>query len=308
MPLPKREATPTLFDLWISSNQELEDARPRSRQLRALTISIVITLLMMVVEFVGGYWTGSLLLISDAVHMLSHALSLGISLAAIMIARTGEDDRLTFGFYRVEILAALINGITLAGFSAWIGYEAITRVMNPTDVQGLELTLIAILGLVVNLTTAFILARAGLEDLNTKSAFKHMLADTFSSVVTVIGGILIIYGGWMVIDPILSMVVALIILKWAWGLSKDAVFILLERKPEHLNLEEIENEVLKEFPEVKHIHDLHVWEITSQFVCMTAHVVIEDMKISETMVLKKRIKESLKERFEIGHIVLQFEC
>lgn len=280
----------------------------RPQQRRALLICVLLTAGMMVVEFVAGLLTGSLMLISDAIHMLSHASALGISLLAVVLAQKKVGEHFPFGLYRVEILAALFNGIGLAGFSLWIIYEGIVRILHPVAVLGPELTAVALVGLAVNLTTAVILRRAGLEDLNTKSAFLHMLADTFSSVAIVIGGIIIVLTDWFIVDPILSMIVAILVARWSWGLLKDSVLILLERKPDSMDLALIQNGIKQEFPQVRDVHDIHVWEITSQFVCLTMHVVFDDVKLKEANNVRSQLADYLHQQFAIGHCVIQIEC
>jgi cobalt-zinc-cadmium efflux system protein len=262
---------------------------------------------MMVVEFVGGLLFGSLMLISDAIHMLSHAAALGVSLLAVWLAHRITTSRLSFGLYRVEIVAAFVNGIGLAGFSLWIVWEGIERILNPIAVQGPQLTVVALAGLAVNLTTAVILARAGLEDLNTKSAFLHMLADTFSSVAIVIGGVVISFTGWVLLDPLLSIVVAGMVARWSWGLLRDSTLILLEARPSEIGADDVRTGVLQAFPEIRDVHDLHVWEITSQYVCLSGHVVIDDAPVSEANHVTTGVREFLREHFGIAHVVLQVE-
>jgi cobalt-zinc-cadmium efflux system protein len=263
---------------------------------------------MMLVEFAAGWFTGSLMLTSDAVHMLSHAAALGVSLTAIILARKQLGDHFPFGLYRVEVLAALLNGIGLAGLSLWIVYEAILRLLHPVPVASSELVVVAVLGLVVNGITAVILVRAGHEDLNTRSAVLHLLADGFSSVVIVLGALVLAYTGWTLIDPVLSIIVALIVGHWSIGLLRDATLILLERKPDHLNLAEIEAALLSEFAAIKNIHDLHVWEITTHFHCLSVHIVLDDVRLSETNSLRNALTAHLRQRFGIAHSVIQFEC
>jgi cobalt-zinc-cadmium efflux system protein len=263
---------------------------------------------MMFVEFAAGWVTGSLMLTSDAVHMLSHAAALGVSLLAIVLARRQLGTHFPFGLYRVEVLAALLNGLSLAGFSCWITYEAVLRLLHPVAVSSRELIIVAVAGLIINILTGVILYRAGVEDLNTRGALLHMLADGFSSVVVVFGGILMAYTGWQKIDPILSILVSLLIAKWSWSLLRDAVLILLERKPDHLDLTAIENELRATFPEIRDIHDFHVWEITTHFLCCSAHIVLDDMRLSETQNLRTELATHLQRRFGIAHPVLQFEC
>ncbi len=280
----------------------------RPQQQRALWICLALTLVMMVIEFIAGWMSGSLMLAGDALHMLSHVAALGISLMAFKLANRPCGDHLPYGLYRLEVLAALLNGLGLAAFSMWIVYEGIDRLLNPVSISGHELVVVATLGLIVNALTAIILFRAGMEDLNTKSAWLHMLADGASSVVVVLGAVLIVFTGWRAIDPLLSILVALVVSKWSWNLLRDAFMILLERKPDHINLTELEAHLLNRFPEIRDIHDLHVWEITSHYFCLSAHIVLEDMKLSDTQRLRAAVAEDLQKHFGIGHAVIQFEC
>lgn len=280
----------------------------RPQQQRALWLCLILTLGMMVIEFIAGWISGSLMLASDAVHMLSHVAALGISLIAIKLASRQCGDHLPYGLYRLEVLAALLNGLGLAAFSMWIVYEGIERLLNPVHISGHELVMVATMGLIVNVVTAVILFRAGMEDLNTKGAWLHMLADGVSSVVVVLGALVIVFTGWRAIDPLLSILVALVVGKWAWSLLRDAAKILLERKPDHINLTELEAHLLRAFPEIRDLHDLHVWEITSHYCCLSAHIVLDDMKLSDTQRVRAAVAEDLRKHFGIGHAVIQFEC
>lgn len=280
----------------------------RPKQQRALWICLVLSLAMMVIEFVAGWWSGSLMLASDAIHMLSHVAALGISLMAIKLANRQCGDHLPFGLYRLEVLAALLNGLGLAAFSLWIVLEGIDRLRKPIGISGQELLIVALLGLAVNVVTAVLLFRAGMEDLNTRGAWLHMLADGMSSVVVVVGAVIIVLTGWRAIDPLLSILVALVVAKWSWGLLSDAGMILLERKPDHIDLDELEAHLFSAFPEIRDIHDLHVWEITSHYFCLSAHIVLDDVKLSDTQRVRAAIAEALRTQFGIGHAVIQFEC
>jgi cobalt-zinc-cadmium efflux system protein len=280
----------------------------RPHQRRALLFCVLLTAAMMLVEFVAGWVTGSLMLLSDAIHMLSHATALGISFLAVVLAQRTTSDELPFGLYRIEILAALLNGVGLAGFSLWIIYESILRILHPVTILGPAMTAVALIGLAVNLVTTVILKRAGLEDLNTKSAFFHMLADTFSSVVIVVGGIILSLTHWTIIDPLLSLLVAGVVMTWSWGLLRDSTLILLERTPPHLNWHILQEQLMQQFPEIKNVHDPHVWEITSQLTCLSAHLVLDDVQLREAHRLQVRITEYLRHQFGIGHVVLQVEC
>ena len=279
----------------------------RPRQRRALTISLLISLFMMLVESVVGWVSGSLMLLSDAIHMLSHVLAIGVGLLALRLAAQPCGEHLPFGLYRLEVLGALLNGLGLAGFSGWIIYEGVERLVNPVTISGNEIALVAGLGLVVNLVSVVVLHRAGVEDLNTKGTWYHLLADALSSVIVLIGALVFLQTGWAAIDPILSILVALLIGRWAFGLLHEAMSILLERKPEHIDLTELKRHLNDDFPEIRHIHDLHVWEITTHYICLSAHVVIEDRQLSETHQLRTMIAARLRQHFGIGHAVIQFE-
>lgn len=308
-PLPneRREfVVPRVGEADRSPAHERRVHRPQQR--RALVVCVLLTATMMAIEFVAGLLTGSLMLMSDAIHMLSHAMALGVSFLALLLAQKEIGNELPFGLYRVEILAALLNGIGLAGFSLWIMYEAVVRILHPVAILGPSMTAVALIGLAVNLATAVILRRAGLEDLNTKSAFLHMLADTFSSVAIVAGGLTLSVTGWLLIDPLLSVVVAGVVVKWSWELLRDAILVLLERTPDHLNWKEVQEQLRQKFPEIKNVHDPHIWEITSQLTCLSAHLVLDDMKLSEAHRLRARVADYLRHQFGIGHVVLQLEC
>lgn len=279
----------------------------RPRQRRALLFCILLTLVMMAAEIAGGIWTGSLMLLSDAAHMLSHVVALAVSYVAVRLAGRAADERSHFGFYRAEILGAFLNGIGLVGFTAWILYEAVHRFLEPVAIPGAEMTAIAALGLVVNLVTAWILSRAGAHDLNTRSAFLHMLGDTFSSLAIVIGGGVLWATGWSWIDPTLSLVVALVILWWGVGLLRRSAAVLLELAPEHVDPGAVERALVTEIGEVLDVHDLHVWEITSGYVCLTAHVVVEDAPLSAMHAVREKATRLVRERFHVGHATLQIE-
>lgn len=279
--------------------------RPRER--RALGWCIVLTAGMFVVEVAGSLWTHSLMLLSDAAHMLSHVLALSISYAAVRLASRPPGPRSHFGMYRAEILGALANAVGVLVFTVWIVYESVGRFLEPREVMGGEMTLIAGVGLGVNLLTAFLLHRSGAEDLNTKSAFVHMLGDTLSSVAIVIGGFVLMATGWAWIDPILSLLVALLIAIWGWKLLRESCSILLEMAPDETPPDAVRRAILEEEPAVQDLHDLHVWQITTGYVCLTAHVVVDDSRLSEIAELREKIGHLVEERFHISHVTLQFE-
>ena len=231
---------------------------------------------------------------------------LGVSYIAIWTASRPRTPRSHYGLFRAEILASLFNALGLFALTGWIVYESVERLFAPVQVAGPAMVVVATIGLLVNVATAWILGRSGAEDLNTRSALLHMLGDLFSSVVIVIGGLVLIRTGWTWIDPALSLVVALVILWWAVGLLRSSCSILLERAPEGVDPDDVRSAVRAEAG-VRDVHDMHIWEITSGYVCVTAHVVVDDVRLSETSALRESICEMLWERFQIAHVTLQIE-
>ncbi|MDP6379951.1 MAG: cation diffusion facilitator family transporter [Phycisphaerae bacterium] len=280
----------------------------RHLERRRLLASMVLTGAMLVVELVGGIISGSLALISDAGHMFTHCFALGISFFAIIMALRPAPRERSFGFYRMEILAAFTNGLVLVGVTVYIVYESVARFLNPTPIAEMQMLVVAVAGLVVNLISALLLAGVGKDDLNVRSAFLHMLGDTLSSVAVVGGAILIHYTGWIRIDPILSALIAVMIGIWSYRLLRDSANILLESTPKHIDLGRLEEAIMAEFDEIKSLHDLHVWEITSGMHTMTAHVGIEPgTSVEGAENLRRRLEEFLEKGFRIGHTALQFE-
>ncbi len=273
---------------------------------QALMICVVITMTVMAVEIVYSYITNSLMLFSDGLHMLSHGLSLGISLIAIIIAAKKATKSYPFGYGRIEIIAALINGIGLLFFTLYIFYESALRIIDPLAINVYETMGIAVLGLIVNLGTAWILYLAGLEDLNTKSAFLHLLADTFSSVAIIIGCLVIRYTNWFVIDPILSIVVGLVIAKWAFGLLKDAIEILLNKTPSSINPTEIQQEIAVKYHDIVDVHEIKIWEMEHNKVAMAATLYFSPMTTLSSNTISDQIKGELAEKHGISLFFLDW--
>jgi cobalt-zinc-cadmium efflux system protein len=230
-----------------------------------------------------------------------------VSYVAIWMASRPRTPRSHYGLFRAEILASLFNALGLFALTGWIVYESIGRLLSPVHVAGPAMVVVAVIGLVVNVVTAWILGRSGAEDLNTRSALFHMLGDLFSSVVIVVGGVVLLRTGWDWIDPALSLVVALVVFWWAVGLLRSSCSILLERAPEGIDPEEVRGAVCAEAG-VHDVHDMHIWEITSGYICVTAHVVVDDIRVSEASVLRESICELLWERFQVAHATLQIEA
>ena len=275
----------------------------RAVERKRLVLAMSLTGATMVLEVIGGLMTGSLALLSDAAHMLTHFFALLVSFIAIKLAALPTRPSRSFGLYRVEVLAALFNGATLLLITAGIFYTAFGRLLDPTPIKELPMFVVAVVGLAVNLACAAILVDVGKSDLNVRSAFLHMVGDTASSVGIVAGAIVIYFTGWYVIDPLLSMLIATVILVWSWNLLRDSVSILLETAPKHIYIDEVIAAIRREAPEIGDVHDVHIWEITSQMYSMTAHLVFrEDCRVSECARVFKRLDEPLLKEFQISHV------
>jgi len=280
--------------------------RPKAR--RRLVWAIILTGVTMFAELAGGIASRSLALLSDAGHMLSHFFALGTSLLAIVIAGRKAPERFSFGLYRAEVLSALLNGLGLLVIALVIFYEGIRRIINPETVETSSMFWIALVGLAVNAVTVFILHNVEKRDLNIRGAFLHMLADTASSAAVVLGAVLIGFTGWFWLDPLLSMGIAAVIFIWSWGLLRDSVFILLESSPKEIQPSKVAEAIRASFDEIREIHDIHIWEITSHMYSFTAHLGVESsLKVTDCENLRDRINSLLDERFDITHTNLQFE-
>lgn len=272
---------------------------------KALTISFCLIAGFMLVEFVGGILTNSLALLSDAGHMLSDAVALGLSLAALIFGERAATLDKTYGYKRFEILAALLNGIALVALSIYILYEAIVRLSSPPSVIGKGMIIISAIGLVINIVVAWILSRGETkENLNIKSAFMHVLGDLLGSVGAIIAALLIIFLGWNIADPIASMIVSVLVLYSGWHILKDSVNILMESKPANIDTAEVKR-AIKSIDGVIDIHDLHIWMITQEFLSLTTHVSVKNN--SDRDLLLNQITEIIKQKTGITHITVQLE-
>jgi cobalt-zinc-cadmium efflux system protein len=281
----------------------------RSLQRNRLLICIAVTGAVMVVELVGGVLSHSLALVSDAGHMLTDLLGLVLSYSAIALAARPATGVRSFGFYRAEILAAFANGILLMGATLYILYESVARLIHPPEVNTTGMLIVALLGLVANLACALLLLGVGRGNLNIRGAFLHMVGDALSSLGVVAAAVVIRCTGWERADPILSAVIAVLIGLYSWRLLRDSANVLLESAPRHVHDQDIAAHCRAEFPEVREIHDIHVWEITSSMYAMTAHVAVDPGTPIETVdALRARLERHVSEKFRIGHAIFQFEA
>ena len=274
---------------------------------KGLLIALTITLFMMIAEIIGGILSNSLALLSDAGHMFTDTLALALSFFAMKFAGMPATEKKTFGFYRLEILAALLNGVTLVIISLYIMYEAYQRILNPQPVAGTLMLVVAVIGLIVNIIGALFLMKHHETNLNIRGAFLHIIGDAISSVGVIIGGIIILYTGWYLIDPILSILIALGIIAGAIGLVSESVSILLESAPSHINIAAVAEEIAR-VNGVREAYHVHVWTITSGVYALSAHVIIDDRPVSGSRELLDAIRQRLTDRFKIMHSTIQLEC
>ena len=275
--------------------------------MRPLMLATAITATFTVVELVGGWLSGSLALLSDAGHMFTDTLALGLSLAAVRIAMRPATEERTFGSMRAEILAAFVNGATLVLISLLIFYESIGRLLHPRAVDAPLMLGVAVAGLVANAAGVYILRDRSEDNLNVRGAMWHMFGDLLSSVGVIVGAVLIMLFDLRAADPVLSIIIGAIILVGAWKLVTQSTAILLESVPSHLKLEDVRAALLA-VEGVEDVHDLHVWTLSSGFYAMSGHIVVKDRPVSDCSGLIATSEGLLKERFGISHTTIQVEC
>ena len=269
-------------------------------------IALVLTGAFMIVEVIGGILSGSLALLTDAGHMLTDTMALALAAVAFHVSKRPADTKLTYGYQRFQILAAFVNGLSLILIVGWILYEAFDRFVSPQQVLGKTMLLVAAAGFVVNVISFTVLHGGDKENLNIRGAAIHVAGDLLGSVAAMVAAIVIIYTGWMAIDPILSVAVALLILKSAWSLLKRSAHVLLEGAPDWLDTESMQSRLIQQVSEVASIHHVHVWGMTPQDLMLTMHVCITEAADNPTDIIR-RIKAVLKEEYGIGHSTVEIE-
>jgi len=270
-------------------------------------LAVVLTSAVLIAEVIGGILTNSLALLSDAAHVFADVFALALSWFAVYLSTLPASNRRTYGYHRVEVFAAFINGVSLVAISIWIFYEAFQRISDPEPVKSLQMLIIAIVGLVANLIVALIFIRESHENLNVKSAFLHVIGDAMSSAGVIIGGIIMKITDWYLIDPILSFVIGFIILFGAIRINREALHILLEGTPRDIDIDNLSNEI-KKLSFIKDIHDLHIWSIRSDYTALSAHVLVDAQSIRAMQNTLGSINAMLREKFGISHTTLQLEC
>jgi len=273
---------------------------------RKLTIALAIASAITLLEFFGGLVSNSIALLSDAGHVLSDVMAIALSLFAIRLASRQHTQKLTYGYHRAEVLAALANGIMLAIIAAILFREAYTRLLNPPSIDVPILLGVATIGLAANISMAFILKDAQKTSIGARSAFLHVFYDTISSIGVIIAGVIVAVTQIFVVDPIIAFMIAGLIVRGAVSILKESIHILLEGAPSGVNLQKIIAEI-KNVNGVQDIHDLHVWTISSGLNACSGHIIVKDQMVSESARIIDEIGSILKTKFKISHTTIQIE-
>ena len=279
-------------------------ARGGGSDARYLTAALALILAFMAVEVVVGLLASSLALLTDAAHMLTDAAAIALALFAARLAGRPARGNLTYGLRRVEILSAQANGLTLWLLAVWFVYQAVRRFVDPPDVDGVPVLLTALAGIVVNLAATWLISRANRTSLNVEGAFQHILNDLFAFIATAVAGLVVILTGWTRADAVAALVVAALMAKGGWGLLRDSWRVFLEAAPRGVDVAAIDAE-LHQVEGVVEIHDLHVWEVTSGFPALSAHVLVEPSRDCHER--RETITTLLAETYGIDHTTLQLD-
>jgi cobalt-zinc-cadmium efflux system protein len=272
-----------------------------------LGVAIFLNAIIFIVELTGGLLTNSLALISDAMHNLSDFFALILSYIAAKVVLWNSNQKKTYGYVRVEIFVAFINSLSLVLIGGYIIYEAIQRINHPEPVIGLWMLIIASVGFLANAISTLLLKNDAEHDLNAKSAYLHLLTDAIESLAVIIAGGLIYWLSWNILDPIISIAIGIFIIKSAWNIVVETVNILTEGTPKGIDVNEIAT-AIEALPEIKSVHHLHVWSLSSQFRALSAHIVVTDDLISNRINIIHEIEELLEHKYKINHPTLQLEA
>ena len=286
------------------SHDDHHHGHDRERGSSRLRLILVLTSSFFIVEVVGGLWTNSLALLSDAGHMLSDMFALGLSLFAFSLSSKKPSPTKTYGYFRFEVVAAFINGVLLVLIAFWVFSEAFSRMRHPAEVKSIPMLCIAVFGLLINLSGIFLLHRAGRANLNIRGALFHIIGDAAGSVGAIAAAIVMSLTGWMFFDPLVSVLIGLLIIYSAWRLLWDVVNILMQGVPSYIDLEAIRTAMLS-VDGVIGLCDLHIWSLTSQLDMLSAHVVVEDMARNKEIL--QALTCLIHDKFGINHVTFQIE-
>jgi cobalt-zinc-cadmium efflux system protein len=283
-----------------------ENLANQNSNVRRVQIALALTGTFMLVEVVGGILSGSLALLADAGHMLTDTMALALSAIAFRMSSRPADAKRSYGYQRFQILAAFVNGLSLLLIVGWILFEAIQRILNPPTVLGQMMLVVAGAGLLINVIVFAVIHGGDQENLNMRGAALHVLGDLLGSIAAITAALIILYTGWMPIDPILSIAVAILIFRSAWHLVKRSAHILLEGAPEWLDVDDMQAKIVSSNAEVNEIHHVHVWGLTPQHLMLTMHVALKQDQPDMTSIIRN-IKNLLKEEYGIDHSTIEVE-
>jgi cobalt-zinc-cadmium efflux system protein len=273
---------------------------------KRLVIAIILNAVIFIVEFVGGFLTNSLALISDSLHNLSDFFALILSYIALRVVQWKSNSEKSYGYVRVEIFVAFINATALVLIGMYIIYQGIQRFAHPEPVAGGWMLIIAIVGFVVNTAATLLLKTHAHHDLNLKSAYLHLLTDAVESLAVVVVAGIIAWKDWRILDPIVSIGIGLFIIKSAWSILAETVHILTEGTPRGIDLHEVAA-YIQSFPGVENVHHLHIWGLSSRVRALSAHIVVQDQLISKGNKISSQLEQELEHRFGINHPTIQLE-
>ena len=274
---------------------------------KKLLFTVVLNFGITIAEFIGGILSNSLSLISDAIHNLSDAIALLITYLTFKISKRASDSKHTFGYKRIQILAALFNSVTLIAICVYLLYEAYERFMNPEPVHTVTMLIVASIGLIANLLSVLLLKNHSKDNLNIKAAYLHLIGDTLSSVAVIIGGIVMYFYELYWIDPLITVLISLYIIKETYSVLYETYKILMQGTPGAISIDKVVNE-LKMIPEIKGVHHVHIWNLTDKEIYFEGHLDLSsDMRISDSQQVLDKAQSLLKEKYEIHHVTLQLE-
>ncbi len=272
-----------------------------------LKYGIIVTALIFAAEVAGGLLSNSLALLSDAGHVLADGVALLLSWYGVRQAERQPSHKMTFGYHRVGVVIAIVNAVSIVAIAGVIIFEAYQRFQSQPEINSGLMLLVALVGLAANVFVAIWLHADRNENINVRSAFWHAAGDALASVGVIVGAVVIMFSGLYWVDAAVSLLISLIILTSAWAIFREGMRILLEGAPRHLDVREIAD-TLRSLPEVKDVHDLHVWSISSNLHALSCHVTVDDVSVSRSEEIRRRIEEVAREKYGIGHTTIQVEC
>jgi cobalt-zinc-cadmium efflux system protein len=272
-----------------------------------LLIATILNAVITVAEVIGGIISNSLALLSDALHNLSDTIAVFIAYVANRYSKKPSNEKRTFGYKRVQILAALFNAVVLIVISVYLFYEAYLRLMEPEPIKGLIMLIVATIGLLANLAAVLLLRKDSGKNLNVKAAYIHLLSDTLSSVAVIIGGILIYLYDWYWLDPIITFLIGIYILKETWAILKETIDILMQGTPKNIDIKQVQQDI-EGIDRIENIHHLHIWNLDDQSIHFECHVDLnENIDLKSTESIREKIVKLLEEKYKINHVTIQFE-